>query len=118
MLARVSVLDDLVALELRFLDPAERRAPEGLGALLSDDFYEVGASGQEYDKAGVLDALRAEVDAAPTTLSGPVVRPIGPDLFLLTFTVTRETRVSLRASLWERRGAGWVLRFHQGTLRA
>lgn len=116
-IARVDDLDDLVALERRFLDPADRRAPAGLDELLAEDFYEIGASGTEYDKASVLVALATDGDGAPAILSSAVARPVADGLVLLTFTVTRGERVSLRASLWERRGRRWVLRFHQGTSR-
>ena len=59
-MADAAVTETLRTLEQRLLTPAVRASREQAGALLADDFFEIGRSGRTYDKQQMLDALIAE----------------------------------------------------------
>lgn len=85
------------------------------------DFFEIGASGQRYSRAHVLDVLEHRVpDPAEHTwkTSGFHCRELGLDTYLLTYTLEQGERVSRRTTIWRREGGDWVIVFHQGTLVA
>jgi hypothetical protein len=109
-------------LEEQLLDPAVRKNPAELDALLTDDFREFGSSGRSYTKAAII-ALLQEEPANPVTLSlrNFTVQLLAPEIALATYTSTRtnqragETTHSLRSSLWIHRDDRWQMHFHQGT---
>jgi hypothetical protein len=85
------------------------------------DFFEIGASGQRYSRAHVLDVLehRPPDPAAHSWITrGFHCRELGPHTYLLTYTLEQGERVSRRSTIWRREGDGWVILFHQGTLVA
>lgn len=85
------------------------------------DFWEIGASGQRYSRAYVLDLLDRRVpDPAEHTwqTSDFHCRRLGPDTYLLTYTLAQGERVSRRSTLWRRHDGDWQIVFHQGTLVA
>lgn len=82
---------------------------------------EFASTGQAYDKAQIIEALR---NSAPArfTLSDFKAVPLAPDVALATFRLSRDaTRDrpaadSLRSSVWKRTEGRWRMVFHQGTL--
>jgi hypothetical protein len=81
--------------------------------MADDDFWEIGASGQRYSRAHVLDVLehRASDPAGRTWKTRDFhCRELG-----LTCTEQGE-RLSRRSTIWRRSGGDWVIVFHQGTL--
>ena len=85
------------------------------------DFWEIGASGQRYSRAHVLDVLehRAPDPAEHSWKTRDFhCRELGPDTYLLTYTLAQGERVSRRSTIWRRSGDDWVIVFHQGTLVA
>jgi hypothetical protein len=85
------------------------------------DFFEIGASGQRYSRTHVLDVLehRAPDPAEHTWKTRDFhCRELGPDTYLLTYTLEQGERVSRRSTIWRREGGDWVIVFHQGTLVA
>ncbi len=56
-----SVLRELVALEEELLSLSVRKDKERLDVLLSDCFFEIGASGRLFDKAAIIADLQTEV---------------------------------------------------------
>ena len=83
------------------------------------DFWEIGASGRRYSRAHVLDVLEHRVpDPAEHTWKTRDFhcRELGPDTYLLTYTLEQGERVSRRSTIWRRNGDEWVIVFHQGTL--
>jgi hypothetical protein len=109
-------LAEVVAFELRLLDPAVRRAPDTAGALLDPDFREFGAFGRVWDRASILDAMAAE-DAPPPQADDVAASRVAADAILVTYRARRGARTTLRSSLWRRRDGGpWLLYFHQGTV--
>jgi hypothetical protein len=108
-----SLSDELRALELRIAAPA----PGARGAvahLIADDFREIGASGRTYDKARALATLVAAAPAA-IAIEHFATRELGGEHVLVTYSARTPAGVTLRSSIWARRGGGWQIIFHQGT---
>ncbi|MGW3665347.1 nuclear transport factor 2 family protein [Streptomyces sp. NPDC005141] len=102
--------------ELRLLDPAVRRSPDLVGALLHPDFYEFGLSGRIWDRASILAALAAETETGSrSTTSRMKGVQLAADLVHLTFDTDNNGRRAHRSSLWRLTGNAWLLYFHQGT---
>lgn len=115
--SEVSSADELLALEHSMWQIATRGDRSWMDAHLDDDFVEYGRSGRVYGKHDILDApvgpFRAE-------LSDLEVAWLDDDVALVTYRSTAFYGDSPpgranRSSIWIRRGAGWRLRFHQGT---
>lgn len=89
----------------------------------SDDFWEVGASGQVYSRDLVrdviLERLATEDDmvAEGWWTDDHLVRALGGDTYLFTYVLHGQGRVTRRSTIW-RRGAerGWHALYHQGTV--
>jgi hypothetical protein len=41
---------------------------------------------------------------------------LGPDTYLLTYTLRQENRVTRRATIWQLAPEGWRVLYHQGTI--
>ncbi|WP_405477477.1 DUF4440 domain-containing protein [Streptomyces sp. NBC_00009] len=111
-------VDAAIEGELRLLDPAVRRSPELLGALLHPDYFEFGASGRRWDRASIIAELSAtrEPGVRPLTVSRMKGVRLGPGLVHLTFDTDRNGACAHRSSLWRQGVEGcWLLYFHQGT---
>jgi hypothetical protein len=90
-----------------------------------ESFWEVGASGRRYSREFVWSVLRSRLagaaDDAPDDdgrISEAQVRDVGPDTYLLTYTLqTADSRVTRRSTVWRgSAGSGWRALFHQGTV--
>lgn len=91
-----------------------------------EDYWEVGASGQRYDRERIWEVLAArfaasEVDdhvAEAWRLTDVEVRAVAPDVYLLTYVLHQpDDRTSRRLTVWRGRPGGtWVALYHQGTL--
>ena len=107
--------EHVVERELALLDPAVRRDPEGVRALLHPDFTEYGASGRIWDRESI--AAVTSGTEHPIAAHGMCTTRLGPDAVLLTYRSDDAGRRALRSSVRVRDpDAGWLLRFHQGTL--
>ena len=111
--------------ELRYREPIFHT--ERFGRNLADferatslDFWEVGASGRRYSRDFILDMRSREelVDAevAGWKASGFGLRRLGPDCYLLTYTLDQAGRLTRRATIWEKAEDGWRVVYHQGTV--
>ncbi len=99
-------------LERRLLDPAVRRDPAAVGALLHPSFVEIGASGRRWDAEAIVAELAARPgDEGLPALEDPEPRVIADGVVLLVY----RAGTTWRSSLWVRDDAGWRLRGHQGT---
>ena len=110
----MSIADELRALELRIAAPA----PGARGAvahLIADDFREIGKSGRTYDKARTLARL-ATAPSAPIAIDHFAARELGAEHVLVTYLARTPEGETLRSSIWARRGKGWQIIFHQGTV--
>jgi len=108
---------DVVRLERQLLDPAVRRRPDLVRALLHPAFLELGASGRVWDADSVVAALAAAPDGAGVTATDFETVVLAADVVLVTFRTDGGAGRCLRSSVWVRpAGGGWLLRFHQATV--
>ena len=116
------VLTELLAREPIFHRPAFASTPGGFDRMLAPDYWEIGASGRRYSRAFVLDMLSRipPVDAAVEgwQVSQGACRRLGPDAFLLTYTLHQGARRTRRSTFWRRQNGDWTVLFHQGTIIA
>jgi len=116
----MNLLDELTALELRLLTPEVRANPELLGALLSDDFIEVGASGRRFNKAQIIKDVLQQDSGGKFTAKDFELKRLATDMAMLLYTGCCETQgvchYSRRCSIWQRQQGQWQVLYHQGTL--
>lgn len=88
--------------------------------MTAPDFWEVGASGRQYSRPAVLDELENRFSAPHRDVwetSGFRCRRLGPNVYLLTYTLLQDhTRRTRRSTIWERDGEVWKVVYHQGTI--
>jgi hypothetical protein len=112
--------------ELRAREPICHRPEFGttradFAAQMSEDFWEVGASGRRYNREFVLGALeerwsRPHDDSWVT--SDFHCREVGQDTYALTYTLRQKERLTRRLTIWRRVGGSWKALYHQGTVVA
>lgn len=89
--------------------------------MVTSDFWEVGASGGRYSREAVLDAL-GERHKRPVSENVQVAefecRQLAPCVFLTTYLLNQEGRLSRRATIWQWNSGNWLIQYHQGTLVA
>ena len=117
----MNIADHLKSLEETLLDPAVRKNSEQVSDLLADDFLEFGSSGRTFDKASILEDLRNEPPHQTARLSDFAIRPLAPEVILVTYRTTRLDssgqiiHQTQRSSIWINRNGKWQITFHQGT---
>ncbi len=112
---------ELAAREPIFHRPEFGITREDFERMLTEEFREVGASGQAYTRAFVLDTLEQrhrEPVLEDLAVSEFRCQRIADDLYLATYLLDQAGRLSRRATLWRRSGADWKIVYHQGTLVA
>ena len=84
------------------------------------EFWEVGASGRRYSRAFILRNAEqlAGVNAMDWKHYDHALRQLGPDTYLLTYTLKQTDRVTRRATIWQKTADGWRILYHQGTIVA
>jgi hypothetical protein len=114
------ILAELSRLEPIFHWPPKDMPRAALEQMTVDDFWETGASGRRYAREFVFDVLeqrmaKAEPDVWQT--SEFYCRKLAEDLYLLTYTLLQDnTRLTRRASIWQKAADGWKIVYHQGTV--
>lgn len=113
------VLEELRRREPIFHRPEFGNTRADFERMATSDFWEIGASGRSYSRAHVLDVLERRAPD-PTEYTWKThdfhCRELGPDTYLLTYTLEQGERVSRRSTVWRRAGDEWQIVFHQGTL--
>jgi hypothetical protein len=87
-------------------------------AMCDPDFWEVGASGRCYSREYVLNELEERhkhPQDDPWETSEFHVREIAADLYLVTYTLKQNRRITRRCTLWRHAPNGWKILYHQGT---
>lgn len=88
--------------------------------VVAPGYWETGASGRRYSREFILNALQKypPVDAVSAGWSSEdhAVRQLGPDTYLMTYTLRQPERVTRRATIWQRTPESWRIVFHQGTI--
>lgn len=113
---QLSVEQSLLQWELDLLQPDIRHS-DAVSRLLAEDFIEFGGSGRVFTKADIIALLQAE-SPVKREASQFETRLLASNVALLTYRVKRCTQppvLSLRSSLWQKRGETWQMVFHQGT---
>ena len=117
----MQIKDHLQHLEESLLDPTNRRNSDLVSTLLTDDFLEFGSSGRTFDKSAIIEELRNEPQHHTARLSDFVIRPLAPEVMLVTYRTTRRDssgqiiHQAQRSSIWINRNGTWQITFHQGT---
>lgn len=114
------ILEELRSREPIFHSQRFGRSLEDFERATASDFWEVGASGRRYSRAFIL-GMRAndelvDADTAGWKASGFALRRLGPDCFLLTYTLDQDGRLTRRATIWEKAEEIWRILYHQGTV--
>ena len=98
------------------MQPELRRNPARVAALLDPDFTEIGSSGRLWSRDEILHLLVTESNDEPPVVENFHLRPLAPDLALVTYRTRPAARgLTLRSSLWRRHGDHWRCAFHQAT---
>lgn len=112
--------EKLITLEKELHDPAVRKDRLRLGGLLHEAFVEIGRSGALYNKTDILASLDSEQSHSVWSQDYDA-QALNAQSVLLTYRSAHIgndgelSRFSRRASLWEKHGNDWKLRYHQGT---
>lgn len=114
------ILDELRRREPIFHHPESGTARADYANMTTSDFWEIGASGQRYSRAHVLDVLdtrRTQPGDETDWETGDFhCRELAADVYLLTYTLRRGARLTRRTTIWQRSADGWKIAFHQGTV--
>jgi hypothetical protein len=114
------VLEELVSREPIFHRPEFGTTRADFERMTDAEFWEVGASGRRYSRAYVLDELErrhAEPHEDVWEASGFYCRRLGPEVYLLTYTLVQDhVRRTRRSTIWQRADEGWKILYHQGTM--
>jgi len=117
-----AVLPELVRREPLFHRPEFGTRRADFESLIAPDYFEVGASGRRYSRDFVLDELErrhATPHADVWRTSDFHCRRLGPDVYLLTYTLVQGAdRRTRRSTIWQHSTSGWQAVYHQGTLVA
>lgn len=119
--ALLGVLEELQRLEPIFHRPERGTRREDFERMITEDFWETGASGQRYSRSyvlGVLEARHGHIGEEFWQTSDFRCQEIAPDNYLLTYTLAQSKRLTRRATLWRRTADGWKIVYHQGTIVA
>ncbi len=114
------ILAELSAQEPIFHRPAFATTLGDFDRMMAPDYWEVGASGRRYNRAFILQMLAdnppVDAETARWRASGFAVRQLGPDTYLLTYSLRQAERLTRRSTLWQKNPAGWTVLYHQGTV--
>jgi ribonuclease HI len=108
------MLDEVVELELRLLDPAVRADRAEVERLLHPEFREIGASGRLWSRDEMVVAL-AEDPGTGATATEVEARVVADGVVLVSYVAESAAGRARRSSLWVRGEDGWRVLFHQGT---
>jgi hypothetical protein len=114
------VLAALSAREPIFHHPELGSSRADFERMMAEDFWETGASGRRYSKTFVLDELERRSSTRREDAWEArdfYCRRLGPDMFLLTYTLLQDhQRLTRRATIWQSTADGWKVVYHQGTI--
>jgi hypothetical protein len=119
------VLKELIAREPIFHRAEFGTTRADFERMTAEEFWETGASGQRYSREFVLDELERRHTGPHQEVweaSEFGCRELGPNLYLLTYTLAQNgalvqdsARKTRRATVWRRTPEGWKIVYHQGT---
>ena len=116
----LAVLDDLRRREPIFHTPEFGTTLADFETVTAPQYWEVGASGRRYSREFILRTLRENppINAASAGWHSydHGLRRLGPDTYLLTYTLRQGLRLTRRATIWQKAPEGWRILYHQGTI--
>jgi hypothetical protein len=114
------VLEELRRREPIFHTPEFGTTREHFESATAPHYWEVGASGRRYSRDFILRTLEQNppVDAVSANwqICDLGLRRLGPDTYLLTYTLHQGERITRRATVWQETPLGWRILYHQGTI--
>jgi hypothetical protein len=115
------VLDELRRREPIFHTPEFGSTTAEFERSTAPDYWEVGASGRRYSRDLILRELTKSVPYVDAAGAGwrtedLGLRRLGPDTYLLTYTLDQAGRRTRRSSIWECSEDRWRILYHQGTI--
>jgi hypothetical protein len=115
------VLAELSAREPIFHRPEFGTSRADFDRLMAADYWETGASGRRYAREPILEVMDQRYangiyeDVWET--SDFHCRQLAENVYLLTYTLLQNyTRLTRRATIWQRAPEGWQIVYHQGTI--
>lgn len=113
-----------VLAELSAREPIFHRAEYGttradFEKMTVEDFWETGASGRIYSRRFVLDELGKRFSIPHEGVwqtSDFACGRLAQDVYLLTYTLLQNKRLTRRATIWQKTAEGWKIVYHQGTV--
>jgi hypothetical protein len=129
-MSKVGVFARVVPELLPVLEELKKREPifhaQGFGGTIDDfqrvvapEYWEVGATGRRYSREFILQTFQAipPVSGAEEWECRDFgLLQLGPDTYLLTYTLNQWDRLTRRATIWQRITDGWRILYHQGTV--
>ena len=117
-----NILAELAQREPIFHRPEHGTSRADLEKMMTEDFWETGASGRRYSREFVLDELERRHENPPADVwktSDFYCRRLADDMYLLTYTLLQDNlRLTRRATIWQKTAEGWKVVYHQGTVVA
>jgi hypothetical protein len=114
------VLEELRRREPIFHTPEFGRSSADFESAMDSHYWEVGASGRRYSRDFILRTLKQKPPVDAVTANWQIcdfgLRRLGPDTYLLTYTLHQAERVTRRATVWQGTAKDWRILYHQGTL--
>lgn len=116
------ILEELTALEPIFHHPDKQgKTEQDILAQMSDEFWEVGASGNVYTREDVVETLVERYNDPHYqdiwAASNFEIIEIAPNNYLLTYLlIQNNTRHTRRATIWRKVNEQWKILYHQGTV--
>jgi hypothetical protein len=114
------ILEELRRREPIFHTPAFGTTNADFEHMMAPGYWEVGASGRRYSRDFILrwmsETPPADATSAGWQSSGHALRRLGPDTYLLTYTLRQAERLTRRSTIWHSTTEGWRILYHQGTI--
>lgn len=116
----ISILHELLPLEPIFHTQEFGLTCADFEKRMVPDYWEVGASGRRYSREFILDFLAknppVDASSAGWKTSDHALRQLGPDTYLLTYTLLQGERLTRRSTVWQKANESWRILYHQGTV--
>jgi len=117
------ILDELRRREPIFHNPEFGSTTAEFERSTSPDYWEVGASGRRMSREFILRELIHSVPYVDAATAGWQtsefgLRRLGPDTYLLTYTLDQAGRRTRRSTIWQNSDNAWRILYHQGTIIA
>jgi hypothetical protein len=117
--ACMAVMEELKQHEPIFHRPEFGTSRSDFEAIITENFWEIGASGNIYSRSYILDVLEQRHSNADYKDEWETddfhCSMVAENHYLVSYLLKRNGRLTRRATLWSRTSDGWRAFFHQGT---